>query len=217
MPPVVAYLVVLGVLYSFRPVPVLSSYAITAVALYPIAAWSSLALLGSEDETQRQVSSVHAGGLLRVYLAKLLSVTLAVTALAVLALVTPVLLHEFTHLPTASEVLVGLLAHMTSALPGIVIGALFSNPVVRRQGYALGGVLLCLLLTVPADDLHDVHHGFARLVGHLTPPALAIIRALTATGSTGRAAALLRPDALGAAAFAVLGGAAYLRLARSRS
>ena len=61
MPPLVAFLVVLGVLYSFRPVPVLSSYAITAMALYPIAAWLSLTLLGSEGEIQRQVTALLAG------------------------------------------------------------------------------------------------------------------------------------------------------------
>lgn len=49
MPPLVTFLVALGVLYSFRPVPVLSSYAITAAVLYPVAAWTSLVLLGSED------------------------------------------------------------------------------------------------------------------------------------------------------------------------
>jgi hypothetical protein len=217
MPPLVTFLVALGVLYSFRPVPVLSSYAITAAVLYPVAAWTSLVLLGSEDETQRQVSAVHAGGLRRVYLAKLVSVVLAVVVLTALALLVPELLHEFTHQPTAAQLLVGTLAHLTSAMPAVLIGALFSNPIVRRQGYALGGVLLCLLLTVPADDLRGVHQGLWRFVGHLLPPPLAIIRALGDADSAGRAAALLRPDVLGAAAFAVLAGAAYLRLARSRS
>jgi hypothetical protein len=217
MPPLVTFLVVLGVLYSFRPVPVLSSYAITAMALYPIAAWVSLTLLGSEGEIQRQVTAVHAGGLRRVYLAKLASAMLAVLVLTVVALLVPMLLHEFTHQPSATQLLVGLLAHLTAALPAILIGALFSNPVVRRQGYALFGVLVCLLLTIPADDLRKVHQGFWRAVGHLLPPPLAIIRALSDTDSAGRAAALLRPDVLGAATFAVLAGAAYLRLAHSRS
>ena len=91
--------------------------------------------------------------------------------LTALAMVIPFLLNEFTRQPTLTQVLVGLLAHVTSALPGIMIGALFSNPIVRRQGYALAGVLLCLL----------------------------------------------RPDALGAVAFAALAGVVHLRLARSRS
>jgi hypothetical protein len=216
MPPLVTFLVVLGVLYSFRPVPVLSSYAITAMALYPIAAWISLVLLGSEDETQREVSAVHAGGLRRVYLAKLASIVLAVVALTVVALLVPELLHEFTHQPTAAQLLLGVLAHLTSAVPAILIGALFSNPIVRRQGYALGGVLLCLL-TIPADDLRGVPQGFWRLVGHLLPPPLAIMRALSDTDSAGRAATLLRPDILGAAGFAIIAGAAHLRLARPRS
>jgi hypothetical protein len=217
LPPLVAYLVVIGVLYSFRPVPVLSSYAITALALYPIAAWTSLLLLGAEDEVQRQVTCVHAGGLLRVYLAKLAGAVLAVVALTALAMAIPSLLNEFTRQPTASQVLVGLLAHLATALPGVLIGALFSNPIVRRQGYALGGVLLCLLLTIPADDLRGVHQGIVGSIGHLAPPMLAVVRALSSTDSAGSAAVLLRADALGAAAFTVLAGAAYLRLARSRS
>jgi hypothetical protein len=133
------------------------------------------------------------------------------------AMAVPSLLHEFPSQPTAPDLLVGLLAHLTSALPGVLVGALFSNPIVRRQGYALGGVALCLLLTIPADDLRGVHQGAARLVGHLTPPMLAVIRALGSTASAGTAARLLRPDALGAAAFAALAGALYLRLARARS
>jgi hypothetical protein len=46
---------------------------------------------------------------------------------------------------------------------------------------------------------------------------LAVVRALSSTGSAGRAATLLRPDALGALVFVLLAGAVYLRLARSRS
>lgn len=43
------------------------------------------------------------------------------------------------------------------------------------------------------------------------------MRALSDTDSAGRAATLLRPDILGAAGFAIIAGAAYPRLARSRS
>ena len=215
--PLVAFVAGLAVLYSLRPNPVLSSYAGTAMLLYPLAAWWALALLGAEDETQREITATAGGGLTRLHLAKLASVVLLVVGLALAAVLVPLLLGAFGRTPSPADLLTGLLAQLSCALPGAALGALLSGPVVRRQGYALVLLLLGLLLTVPLDRLRTSSASAARLLGHAVPPAVAVARALADTLTPQQAAARLLPDALGALAFTAVALAAYLHLARIRA
>jgi hypothetical protein len=205
LPPLIVFGVVFAVLYAVHPTPVLSSYGATALSMYPLGAWYTAVLLGAEDPVQRQVTIVNIRSAVRTHLAKVLTAGLLVSPLVLVALLVPAALG-FLELPAHQTLLpylgVGLLAHGTAALTGVALGLLWSPPMVQRTGYTLGGILLCLVLTIPFS--------------HLAPP-LTATRAMRDGAPPGAVAADLLPSLLGALAFAAVAVLAFLRVSRARA
>jgi hypothetical protein len=197
--------VLLAVLYAVHPTPVLSSYGATALAMYPLGAWYTAVLLSCEDPVQRQVTIVNSGSATRTYLAKVLTALLLVSPLVLVALLGPAL-AGFLELPAGQGLLpylgLGLVAHLAAAASGVALGLFWSPPVVQRSGYTLGGILLCLVLTVP--------------FGRLAPP-LTATRAMRDGTPPGQVAADLVPGLAGAAALTAVAALVYLRVSRARS
>jgi hypothetical protein len=205
LPPLIVFGVVFAALYAVHPTPVLSSYGATALSMYPLAAWYTAVLLGAEDPVQRQVTIVNSGGATRTYLAKVLTACLLASPLVLIALLLPAALG-FLELPAHETLLpylgVGLVGHATAAVTGVALGLLWSPPMVQRTGYTFGGILLCLVLTVPFSQV---------------APPLTATRAMRDGTPPGAVAADLLPSVLGALAFAAVAVLAYLEVSRRRS
>jgi hypothetical protein len=205
LPPLIVFGVVFAVLYAVHPTPVLSSYGATALSMYPLAAWYTAVLLGAEDPVQREVTIVNSGSATRAHLAKVLTAGLLASTLILFALLLPAALG-FLKLPAHETLLpylgIGLLAHAIAALTGVALGLLWSPPTVQRTGYTFGGLLLCLVLTIP----------FNRVA-----PPLAATRAMRDGTPPGAVATDLLPSLLGALAFAAVAVLAYLKISRRRS
>jgi hypothetical protein len=73
---------------------------------------------------------------------------------------------------------------------------------VQRTGYTFGGILLCLVLTVPLNRL---------------APPLTATRAMNDGTPPGAVATDLLPSLLGAVAFTAVAVLAYLQVSRARS
>jgi hypothetical protein len=205
LPPLIVFGVLFAVLYAVHPTPVLSSYGATALAMYPLGAWYTAALLGAEDPVQRQVTTVNSGGAVRTHLARVLTTCLLMSPLILVALLVPAALG-FLELPAGRTLLpylgLGLLAHATAALTGVGLGLVWSPPMVQRTGYTFGGILLCLVLTVPLNRL---------------APPLAATRAMRDGTLPGTVAADLLPSLIGALAVTGVAVLIFLRVSRARS
>jgi hypothetical protein len=228
LPPAVVFGSVLAVLYAIGPSAAVSSYGATSLVLFPVAAWCAAALLGSEDPVQWQVTAVHARGTRRAALAKILAAVVLVTALAAVAVLLPWLFGALKMPVPGGEGLaggglaalpylgIGLLAHLAAGLPGVGIAAVWSPPAVRRVATTLAGIVVCLILTVPLDDLRNAHVAAARLLPLAVPPFEVVRRMLDgrvpATILTG-----LGPALAGAVLFTVLASTVYVTAARRRS
>lgn len=227
--PVVVFGSVLAVLYAVGPSPAVSSYGATSLVLFPVAAWCAAALLGSEDPVQWQVTAVHAGGTRRASLAKVVAAVMLVAALAVAGVVLPWLFGALTIPVSAGSAAsgggvgaalpyfgLGVLAHLAAGLPGVGIAAVWSPPAVRRIGTTLAGIVVCLILVVPLDDLRTAHLGVARLLPHAVPP-FEVARRMVDGRAPGAVLGSLGPALAGAAVFTAVATAVYVTLARRRS
>lgn len=56
LPPLVAYLGTLAILYAFPPGPILPAYGLTAALILPVCAWLTVNLHNSEDPVQAGVT-----------------------------------------------------------------------------------------------------------------------------------------------------------------
>ncbi|AEV81667.1 hypothetical protein ACWT_0653 [Actinoplanes sp. SE50] len=212
--PLIAVLVVLGVLYGGGASPAATAYGYSAAALFPILAWLAKVVLDTEPDVQRRLARLAVGPV-REGLAGLLAATLAGAAVCAAAMLTPWAFHAIRGPePGSAEaslpagILLGVLAHLLALPAAVALGALSGRAVTRRilPGVAVlvTGSLLVVVL--------GLNGSFAPW---LAPPVMAVARVLT-DGAVPPAAELARLT-IWSLAWCTVALATYGWLRRARS
>jgi hypothetical protein len=177
--PLIAGLVVLGVIYGGGPAPAGTAYGFSAVMLFPVLAWQTKLLLDTEPDGQRRLARLAVGAR-REAIAGALAATVFGLAVCAVAMLAPWPFHAIRGpMPGSPEpsmatgIALGVLAHLLALPAGVALGALASRAVTRsvRNGIAVlvvGAVLVVVL---------GLRSSFAPW---LVPPVMATARALTA-------------------------------------
>ncbi len=185
VPPLLVYLIEIGLVYSLDAGPAVPAYGVTAVAVFPVAAWLTRMVLTTEDPVAREITAATARGQLRVQAALLVSAGIATLPFVALAIGwAGVANHHNIH--GWSAWLGGVGIHLVFAVLGVGLGALLAPPILHRPGPAVLGILAVTLLSIiirasPVAGALGVltrnpRQGFAAAV---TPP-IAVLLALTA-------------------------------------
>ncbi|MEV6844824.1 hypothetical protein [Actinoplanes sp. NPDC051411] len=208
LPPAIAVLVVLGVIYGGGASPAAIAYGYSAAALFPVLAWLTKILLDAEPDTQRRLARISVGPA-REAVAGVLAALVISLIVCALAMGAPWLFHGIDPAKSlAGGVVLGILAHLLAIPPAIALGALASRAVTRnaRTGVAILTVAAVLVVVLGLKG---------SWAPWLVPPVMATARALNDSG-TPPAGTLTR-----LIAWAVLWTAAaftgYASLRRSRS
>ena len=176
----------LGLVYSLDAGPAVPAYGVTAVAVFPVAAWLTRMMVTTEDPVAREITAATARGQLRVQAALLVSAVTTTLPLIALALGwAGVANHHNIH--GWSAWLGGVGVHFVFAVLGVGLGALFAPPILHRPGPAVLGIIAVTLLSIiirvspVAGTLgvltHNPRQGFTAA---LTPP-IAVLLALATT------------------------------------
>lgn len=179
VPPLLAGVVVIGVIYGGGPAPAGEAYGFSAMVLMPVLAWQTKMLLDSEPDVQRRLARVVLGSANAEALSGLLAAVVAAVAVVVLALVGPWLLGGITGPAKAGDpslgtgIGLGIWAHLVMLLPSVAMGAIASRAVTVTAGRGvsvLGGAVVATLVfglsSSPAP--------------WLVPPALAVTKRASA-------------------------------------
>jgi hypothetical protein len=208
LPPAIAVLVVLGVIYGGGAAPAAIAYGYSAAALFPVLAWLTKVLLDAEPDVQRRLARVSVGPSGEA-LAGVLAALVVSVIVCVLAMGAPWLFHGIDHTKSLGRgIVLGILAHLLAIPPAIALGALSSRAVTRsvRTGVAVLAVATVLVVVLGLTG---------SWAPWLVPPVMATARALNDPGlpPAGTLTLLI--------AWAVLWSAAaftgYAALRRSRS
>jgi hypothetical protein len=177
--PMLAYLVALMIITpTFGPV--LPTYAMSAAALLPMGMWFTVVVFHSEEPAQAAITMVTAGGLNRVWPAKLVMALVGCVVLGLAAL-TWITATTSDHV-TPARVGIGALAYAINALAGVAAGTLVSRPVMPKLAWTvLLGVGICMaeLLVPYAPPVNAMLHLYDTGDGPNSFGALLIIAAET--------------------------------------
>ena len=185
--PVLAGLLVLGVLYGGGRAEPAEAYGVSAVVLFPVLAWQTKILLDVEPDVQRRMARVVAGPA-RERAAGLLAALVAGLVVVLVALALPWPLGGLTtavepgERPVLVGVALGLWAHLLALPAAVALGALASRAVTRSAGYGVA-VLVTGAVGVVVLGLSG------SVAPWVVPPVMATARALT--GSVAAGAGLL--------------------------
>jgi hypothetical protein len=133
--PLLAHGAVLAVLFGGDPGPPPSPWAVSALAVYPAAAWLAVVVANTEASEQRAVTIASAGGPARVAAATLLVAFAGGLVLAVLSVLVPAVVSRYSYPPPV--LLAGTLAHIACAATGTALGLIVARPVIARIGWSL--------------------------------------------------------------------------------
>ena len=177
--PLIAGLVVLGILYGGGKAQAGEAYGVSAVVLFPVLAWQAKLLLDVEPDVQRRLALVTTGSRAREAAAGLLAAATANLATVLVALVLPWLIggirgpRSAGDLPLAEGVALGVWAHLLVVPAAVALGALASRAATRSTMYGVGilagGVVVALVLGLKNS-----------VAPWLAPPVMQTARALNA-------------------------------------
>ncbi|MFI1993240.1 hypothetical protein [Actinoplanes sp. NPDC020271] len=212
--PLIAVLVVLGVIYGGGPSPAGAAYGYSAAALFPVLAWLAKVLLDTEPDVQRRLVRLAVGPA-RESAAGLLAAALAGAVVCAAAMLAPFLFHGIRGPEAGSGesslgagILLGVLAHGLSLIAAVALGALAGRAVTRRvlPGVAtlVTGSILVIVLGLTSS-----------IAPWLAPPVMATARALN-SGVTPAASTLAQLTAW-SLAWSAVAFATYGAFRRSRS
>ncbi|MGC4893900.1 hypothetical protein [Micromonospora sp. DT31] len=181
--PVLAGLLVLGVLSGGGRAEPADAYGVSAVVLFPVLAWQTKILLDVEPDVQRRMARVVVGPA-RERAAGLLAALVAGLVVVFVALVLPWPLGGVTAAvgPGERSVLVGvalgLWAHLLALPAAVALGALASRAVTRSAGYGVAVLVTGAVLVVVLGLSGSV-------APWLAPPVMATARAVTGPVAVG--------------------------------
>jgi hypothetical protein len=213
--PVIAALVVLGIVHGGGQSPAAPAYGYSAVMLFPVLALAAKLVLDAEPDVQRRLARLAVGPRREAF-AGLLAATALGSVFCAVAMVAPWWPFHAIRGPvpgsaepsTAAGIALGVLAHLLALPAAVALGALASRAVTRsvRNGVTVlvAGTVLAVVLGLSGS-----------VAPWLVPPVMATARALAGEESpTGGALWLLTGWASAWCAVALAG---YARLRRSRS
>ena len=147
LPPLLAYLVVVGLVYSLDAGPAVPAYGVTALVMFPVTAWMTRVLFTTEDPVAREITAATARGQLRVQGALLVSAATATLPLVALAVGwAGVANHRNIH--DWHTWLGGAGIHLVLGLLGVGLGALLAPPILNHSGAAVLGIVGITLLSI---------------------------------------------------------------------
>jgi hypothetical protein len=176
LPPAIAVLVVLGVIYGGGASPAAIAYGYSAAALFPVLAWLTKVLLDTEPDVQRRLARVAAGPAHEATAGLVAALVLALIV-CVLAMAAPWLFNGIdTSKSLASGIVLGVLAHLLAVPPAVALGALASRAVTGtvRTGVAVLVVAVVLVVVLGLKG---------SWAPWLVPPVMATARALNDPGT----------------------------------
>ena len=170
-PPISTFIILIFIVYSYTPNPIIDSYALTALILYIISAWLCINVFSLDPPVQRQLMILHIGGKNRYYLSKLISVLLISVVLTVYAFVYPIIFNMFNEPVTLKIGLVSIVNHVLLSILGISAASLFSKIITESAINSYGGSALAIIISFAAPGLYEALPSYLKNIVWLIPPA----------------------------------------------
>lgn len=155
VPPFSIFILCLVVNYTFVPNPILDSFSFTSIILFFLMGWFTVTLFHSEDEGQKMITILHANGATSYHLSLFIIAILIAFSLSMVSVIYPTAIHAFAEEPSFTHLFLGFLSHVSLAILGIALSAIFTRELVKNKQNTWWGVISVLLLTLVAATLKD--------------------------------------------------------------
>lgn len=170
--PISTYIILIIVFYTYKPNPVLDSYAVTASMLYVVSAWLCISVLALDAPVQRQLFIKHIGSMNRYYVSKLISVFFIAIILTIFTFIYPIIFQMFNDTVTPMIGTVAIINHIVLSVLGISIASLFSNAITDSAVNSYGGLALVIVISIASLGIYNILPAYVKYIVWIIPPAI---------------------------------------------
>ncbi|PTK87722.1 ABC transporter permease [Staphylococcus gallinarum] len=147
--PVFLFLLSVVGIYIYRNIPILSSFASTAIILFIILTWITIINFNHDGTNERHILYCQLQSRIRYLNNKILYLFIFSCPLIVLSLVYPIIIGAFDKALTLNLLIIGLIVHCLMSVFGILLGTFVTNTIIKSKKYTwlLTTLIVVIILT----------------------------------------------------------------------
>lgn len=176
--PFAGLLIMVLMLYSYKPNPVMNSYAATAVMLYIGCAWIGLSFLNHDHPVHRQVTVVHIRSSHKYNVGSILTLAFLTLLLALIVVIYPWITGHFEESPGVYRFILALIGHGLLGVFGIAISLYLQASWVRKSSHSVGIMLVIIILSLGATKISNLVPEFLNVLIWILPPVSPVMDAM---------------------------------------
>lgn len=174
--PLAGIIIAVLILYSYKPNPVMNSYAATAVILFVACAWLGLSFLNHEHAVQKQIVIVQLRSARRYSIGGILTMVLLTLLLDLFIVFFPVVTGRFNEPVGVERLFLAFTGHALLGILGIAISLYLQASWVSRTSYAAGLMLITIILSIGGSKVAEFIPG--PVIPVLLPPVFPVMDAM---------------------------------------
>ena len=178
IPPLTVFGAWVFILYAYKEVPILSSYAVTSIVIYLVMTWVAMSVFSIEEESEKHILFVQLGSKNRFLWGKWFICLMVALLLEALAISYPVLMNNFKGVIKPFHYGLAIYSHSFLALFGILVGTFFSVTSYASKKYAWLSAVFVIVVSLAYEALVS-KLVLLKWVLMIFPPAVNVIRYLS--------------------------------------
>ncbi|MCG7343227.1 ABC transporter permease [Sporosarcina sp. ACRSL] len=153
IPPLTLFVGWIILFYTYRGVPIMSSYAITCISLYLVMTWVAMSVFSLEGESEKDLLFVQLPSKRDYLWGKWVVCLLSASILAFVAIVYPLVINSFKETAGLLHISVAVFGHLSFAVFGIIVGSFFSNTKVESKKFTWLSSMLVIAISIAGEGI----------------------------------------------------------------
>lgn len=174
IPPVFMFLAWIFILYAYKGVPILSSYAVSSIALYLIMTWITMSIFAMDEESEKHILISHLRRKVNYLFGKWLTTLIIMIPLLLFAIFFPIIAGSFNGNMTIELYTFAIYSHLTFSAFGIGVGTLFSATKLAPKKYAWLSAVFIIAVSFASKSIIDKVL-FFKFILWVFPPVFKVI------------------------------------------
>jgi len=174
IPPVVIFFVWVFILYAYKNVPILSSYAASSIAMYLIMTWITMSIFTLDEESEKHILISHLKRKVSYLFGKWLTILVVMIPLLLFAIFFPIITESFKGNMSIKLYAYAFYSHLVFMTFGILVGTLFSATKLATKKYAWLSSVFIIVVSLASKSIIEISL-FFKWILWVFPPVFKVI------------------------------------------
>ncbi|MEH7345759.1 hypothetical protein V7122_18090 [Bacillus sp. JJ1532] len=174
IPPVVIFFAWVFILYAYKNVPILSSYAVSSIAMYLIMTWITMSIFTLDEESEKHILISHLKRKVSYLFGKWLTILVVMIPLLLFAIFFPIITESFKGNMSIKLYAYAFYSHLVFMTFGILVGTLFSATKLATKKYAWLSTVFIIVVSLASKSIIEISL-FFKWILWVFPPVFKVI------------------------------------------